>query len=73
MTITTYEGIVKKGTIRFETPVHLPDNTKVFVIVPEMQIKPTARIMSPRLVHREQVADFHLEVSEDNPNASIQR
>jgi hypothetical protein len=73
MTITTYEGIVEKGKIRLKTNVHLPDNTKVYVVVPETEAKLTTRVTSPRLVHRKQVADFKMEVSEDNSNASVRR
>jgi hypothetical protein len=71
MTITTYEGVVEKGKIRLKTSVHLPDNTKVYVVVPGTEAKKTARVTSPRLVHRKQVADFRMEVSEDNSNASV--
>jgi hypothetical protein len=73
MSITTYEGVVEKGKIRLKTSVHLPDNTKVYVVVPEAEAKKTARVMSPRLVHRKQVADFKMEVGEDNSNASLRR
>ncbi|MDO9129922.1 MAG: hypothetical protein Q7U34_08650 [Anaerolineales bacterium] len=65
MTITTYEGVVEKGKIRLKIGVRLPDNTNVYVVVPEMQTKKTARVMSPRLVHRKQVADFKMEISEE--------
>jgi hypothetical protein len=71
MTITTYEGVIEKGKIRLKTRVHLPDNTKVYVLVPETKAKKTARVTSPRLVHRKQAADFKMEISEDNSNASL--
>ena len=73
MTITTYEGVVEKGKIRLKMGVHLPDNTRVYVVVPDMQTKKTARITSPRLVDRKKVADFKMEISEDNSNASVRR
>jgi hypothetical protein len=69
MTIATYEGIVEKGHIRVQGWVHLPDNTRVYVIVPDMKQKKTAQVLSPRLVCRDQAADFTLEVSEENPHA----
>jgi hypothetical protein len=71
MGIVTYEGIVDHGQIRLKTPVRLPDKTKVYIIVPEIQIEPIARIASPRLVHPEQAADFKLEVIEEASNASL--
>jgi hypothetical protein len=73
MTITTYEGVIEKGKIRLKTSLRLPDNTKVYVLVPETKAKKTARVTSPRLVHRKQVADFRMEVSEDNSNARVRR
>jgi hypothetical protein len=73
MTITTYEGVVEKGKIRLKTGVRLPDNTKVYVVVPDLQTKKTARVTSPRLVDRKKVADFKMEISEDNSNAIVRR
>lgn len=37
MTIATYEGIVEKGKVRLKPGVRLPDKTKVYVVVPEVQ------------------------------------
>lgn len=73
MTITTYEGIVEKGKIRLRHDIRLPDNTRIYVVVPDLQTKETSRIMTPRLVHRKQVSDFKMEISEDNSNASLRR
>ena len=73
MTITAYEGVVEKGKIRLKTGVRLPDNTKVYVVVPDLQTKKTARVTSPRLVDRKKVADFKMEISEDNSNAIVRR
>ncbi len=71
MAITTYEGIVEKGKIRLKTGVRLPEKAKVYVIVPDLQVEKTARVMSPRLVNPTQATDFKLEVSEDTPNAGL--
>ena len=67
MDITTYEGVVEKGTIRLKSGVQLPENTKVYVIVPELltEHKKTARVLTPRLVHRKQAADFKMKVSKE--------
>lgn len=64
MSITTYEGVVEKGKIRLKSGVKLPENVKVYVIVPELQTqkKMTARILSPKLTHRKQASDFKLKV-----------
>lgn len=71
MAITTYEGIVEKGKIRLKTGIRLPEKAKVYVIVPDLQVEKTARVMSPRLVNPSQTADFILEVSEDTPGAGV--
>jgi len=65
MTITTYEGIVEKGKIRLKSGVRLPEKFKVYVIVPELPARKrkTARVLTPRMTHRKQVADFKMKVS----------
>jgi hypothetical protein len=64
MSITTYEGVVEKGKIRLKSGVKLPENVKVYVVVPELQAqeKKTARVLSPRLTHRNQASDFKMKV-----------
>ena len=64
MSITTYEGVVEKGKIRLKSDVKLPENVRVYVIVPEIQAeeKKTARIHTPRLTHRKQAGDFKMKV-----------
>jgi hypothetical protein len=65
MTITTYEGVVEKGKIRLKSGVKLPENVKVYVIVPDLetQKKKTSRVLTPRLTHRKQAADFKMKVT----------
>jgi hypothetical protein len=64
MSITTYEGVVEKGKIRLTSDVKLPENVRVYVIVPEVQTqkKRAARIHTPRLTHRKQAGDFKMRV-----------
>jgi molybdopterin biosynthesis enzyme len=64
MTLTTYEGIVEKGKIRLKTGVRLPENAKVYVIVPDLQVekKKTVRVRTPRLANRKQAGDFKMKV-----------
>ena len=40
MKTTTYEATVENGQIKLPETVHLPDHTKVFVVVPEMKAEP---------------------------------
>ena len=65
MTIATYEGVVEKGKIRLKSGVKLPENAKVYVIVPELQTQTgnTTRVSTPRLSHRTQARDFKMKVS----------
>ncbi len=66
MTITTYEGVVDKGKIRLKTGVKLPENAKVYVIVPDLKMneQKVIRMLTPRLAIREQAADFKMTVTE---------
>jgi molybdopterin biosynthesis enzyme len=65
MTLTTYEGIVEKGKIRLKTGVRLPENAKVYVIVPDTvqaEKKKVIKVRTPRLAHRKQAGDFKMKV-----------
>jgi hypothetical protein len=75
MAVTTYEGVVEKGKIRLKAGVKLPENAKVYVIVPDLKTdkKKVIQILSPRLVHREDSAQFKMTVTEEKPNAGIRR
>jgi hypothetical protein len=75
MSVLSYEGIVKKGEIRLETGIKLPENAKVYVIVADVDVKLSGKkpvqILSPRLKDRKQAARFKLIVTEEKPNASV--
>ena len=71
MGVVTLEGVVEQGQIRLKDDIRLPEKTKVYVIVPDIQIKRGARIFSPRLAHPEQAVDFEMEVIEEAPDASV--
>ncbi|MCI0610489.1 MAG: hypothetical protein L0Z71_15685 [Anaerolineae bacterium] len=75
MTVTTYEGVVEKGKIRLKAGVKLPENAKVYVIVPDLKTdkKKVIQILSPRLVRREDATRFKMTVTEEKPNARIRR
>lgn len=70
MSIVTLEGVVEHGQIRLKRDIQLPDNTKVYVVVPGMQVRQIAHVTSPRLAHPEQAADFTLEVVEEPDDVS---
>ena len=73
MGVTTIEGIVENGQIRLPAAVHLPERTKVYVIIPdvEVQVQGITYIGSPRLVHPEQAADFAKEVLEEPSDGDL--
>ena len=71
MSIVTLEGIVEQGQIRLVSDVQLPDNTRVYVVVPGLHVEQVVHVFTPRLVHPEQAADFVLEVVEEPSDASL--
>ncbi len=71
MGVITLEGIVKHGQIQLKTNIRLPEKTKVYVVIPDVQIEQRARIFSPRLAHPEQASDFEMQVIEESPDASV--
>ena len=71
MSVTTYEGIIENGQIRLPASVHLPEKAKVYVIVPDVEMRAVAYIGSPRLAHPEQAEDFKKEVIEEMADARL--
>lgn len=71
MAIFTVEGIVENGQIRLPDHVMLPEHTKVYVVVPDVETAPQAHIYSPRLVHPEQAIDFAKETIEVSADAEL--
>lgn len=69
MNVIAFEGIVDNGQIKLPADLHLPDQSKVFIVVPNAAPKPVAHIFSPRLAHPEQANDFVLEVIEEEAHA----
>jgi hypothetical protein len=60
--IVTLGGVVERNRIRLTANVRLPENTKVYVIVPDVQVEQVAHVFSPRLAHLEQAAEFEMEI-----------
>jgi hypothetical protein len=67
----TLEAVVEGGPIRLPNDVRLPDQTKVYIVIPGIQVERAGRIASPRLARPEQAADFVLEVSEAEADAGV--
>ena len=51
--------------------VALPENTKVYVVIPDVETAPPAHIYSPRLAHPEQAPDFVKQVIEVTADAEL--
>ena len=68
MTIVTYEGVVEKGKIRLKAGVKLPENAKVYIIVPDLKTdkKKVIQMLTPRLANRKQAGDFKMQVTLTN-------
>lgn len=62
----TLQGTVEGGQIKLPDHIHLPDNTLVYVVVPDPK-RLLLHAASPRLVHPGQAADFEMEVIEASP------
>lgn len=61
MQVTAIEGTIKNGQVKLSEVLDLPDATKVYVVVPDSS-RPTARIMSPRVVDKAKIKDFEKEM-----------
>jgi len=67
----TFEGVVLNGEIRLRGNVGLPDNTHVYVVVPDAAEPPIAHIRTPRLAHPEQAVAFEMEVLDEAQDAGV--
>ena len=71
MAVSTFEGVVKDGRIRLQDNMQLPEDTEVYVVIPDFAPLPQARVPSPRLVGPEQAADFIKQVVEATDDAGV--
>jgi hypothetical protein len=71
MSIVTVEGIVEKGQIRLASGLRLPENTKVYVVIPDMHVENVGHVFSPRLADTSQSIDFKMEIVKESPNATL--
>jgi hypothetical protein len=69
MTVVTYEGVVENGQIRLPAEAKLPENAKVYVLVPGTTEQPTVHIRGPRFADPAQAAQFRLTVVEERTDA----
>jgi len=71
MAILTVEGIVENSQSRLRDNVTLPEHTRVYVVIPDVETAPQAHVYSPRLVHPEQAADFAKQIIEVPADAEL--
>ena len=71
MSVITIEAVVENGQIRLPSSIHLPERAKVYVLIPDVEVSPTAYVGNPRLAHPEQIADFQKAVIEESSDASL--
>ena len=69
MNLIAFEGVVDNGQIKLPPNVQLPNNAKVFIVVPEAASTPVAHIFSPRLANPAQAKDFVMEVTDEISHA----
>ena len=65
MKVITYEGVVENGSIHLPADAMLPEKSKVYVIVPGIELPRTVHIRSPRLADPSQASLFRLEVRKE--------
>jgi len=69
--LETYEGVVENGHVTLPPNADIPEKTRVYVLVPDVETQRTPRIASPRLVHPEQAKEFEMQVIEDTTDADV--
>jgi hypothetical protein len=71
MSVLTLEGIVEDGRIRLIENVRLPEDARVYVVVPELQVESRLQVLTPHLARPEQAGDFTLEVRAEAEDAGM--
>lgn len=71
MKVTAYEATVENGQIKVVGSVRLPEQARVYVVVPDAEGATVLRVGSPRLARPEQAADFTMEVAEEPRDAGL--
>ena len=69
--LATYEGVVENGHVTLPPNADIPENTRVYVLVPDVDRQNPFYIASPRLTHPEQAKDFEKQVIEGATDAGV--
>ena len=68
---TTFEGTVKNGQIQLPDNLSLPEDTKVYVLVPGVESEDAARLRSPRLADPRKIVEFQKQVITGSSDAGV--
>ncbi len=71
MKVTTYEATVENGQIKLADAVHLPEQARVYVVVPGVEEPTRFHVGSPRLARPTDADDFVKEVAEEISDAGL--
>jgi hypothetical protein len=71
MKASTDEVIVENGQFAPPEAVQVPEQEIIHILLPELEENRTYRMMSPRLAHPEQAAEFVMKVTEEPPDATL--
>ena len=71
MAAKTFEGTIENGQVRLRDGIVLPEKTKVYVLVPDVQSNDVPRLRSPRLAHPRQIGDFRKQVIDTETDATV--
>jgi hypothetical protein len=69
--LATYEGIIENGRVRLPPDAGIPEKTRVYVLVPDIENISAPRVASPHLANPEQVKDFEKLIIEDTTDANV--
>ena len=70
MFVTTYEATMKDGQIRLPDNVSLPENARVYVLVPDAE-QDVPRLRSPRLADPRRIVDFEKRIIAGSTDAEV--
>jgi hypothetical protein len=62
--VTAYEATVENGQVKLPEAVHLPERSRVYVLVPGAEESQVFHVGSPRLAQPERAGDFTMAVAE---------
>jgi len=63
--VTAYEAVVENGRVKLPEAVHLPERSRVYVLVPGVEEFRVFHVGRPRLAQPERAGDFTMTVAEE--------